>query len=398
MTAEGRAETAGNRRERLRAELLADTHAAAWRIADSEGIQGLTMTAVAREVGVSPPALYRYFEGRDGLLHALHREAMASLVEHVIEAAERQEPDDVSAQLHMASRAVFDWSVTNKAAFDLLMGSAYPAAARSGHDVPHAVASELGGLFRKPFGRLWESGRLVYPQESGLPPLRPQLEAYRAAVCPDLPLGVAYLMFTCWRQIYGMTCMAVYHHLGFAVTDPGLLRGDDRPVAGSPWPRGQRQAQVTEDARARTRYSPNGRQPARPTAPASRSDGIVGRSVHSSGRRAPRLAAIRSASVRASVRRVPAKRNSRSPVHSSASSRLACRLTPSGTDGVKRQAKRSPSRPVTERATRDAPQTTARRRPVQGAADAPLRMRELQSCFRPVRPSVWRRAVRPEAP
>ncbi|MFI8201590.1 helix-turn-helix domain-containing protein [Streptomyces sp. NPDC085937] len=41
------------------------------------GIHGLTLAAVARAVGVSPPALYRYFAGRDGLVRALHGDLTA---------------------------------------------------------------------------------------------------------------------------------------------------------------------------------------------------------------------------------------------------------------------------------------------------------------------------------
>jgi hypothetical protein len=90
----------------------------------------------------------------------------------------------------VASRAVFDWSLGNKVAFDMLMGSAYPTAARSGDDVPYAVARELGGLFSDPFGRLWKSGRLACPADTDLPAcMHPELEAYRTDVCPSLPLG-----------------------------------------------------------------------------------------------------------------------------------------------------------------------------------------------------------------
>jgi hypothetical protein len=42
---------------------------------------------------------------------------------------------------------------------------------------------------------------------------------YREAFRPDLPLGVAYLMFTCWRQIYGMVSMAGNGHLAVAGFD-----------------------------------------------------------------------------------------------------------------------------------------------------------------------------------
>ncbi|NMI54258.1 TetR/AcrR family transcriptional regulator [Streptomyces sp. RLA2-12] len=217
----------GSRRERQREQLLTDTRRAARKIAATEGIDGLTLAAVARAVGVSPPALYRYFEGRDGLVRALYDDLTAELISTVVAAAERQNADDLSAQLHAATFAVFDWALTNRAAFDLLMGSAYPKASKSGGDVPQVIARELGSVFAKPFEQLWRHGGLAYPTDDELPvALRGQLEAYRAQVCPHLPAGVAYLMITCWRQIYGITCMAVYGHLDYAFDDHRALFDD----------------------------------------------------------------------------------------------------------------------------------------------------------------------------
>ncbi|MET8921720.1 TetR/AcrR family transcriptional regulator [Streptomyces sp. NPDC047802] len=219
--------TPGTRRERQREQLLLDTHRAAREIAAAEGIDGLTLAAVARAVGVSPPALYRYFAGRDGLVRALYGDLTAELISTVAAAAQRQDADDLSAQLHAGTLAVFDWSVANRAAFDLLMGSAYPKASSSGGDVPQVIARELGGAFAKVFERLWRRGGLAFPADDEIPAaLRGQLEAYRAQVCPHLPTGVAYLMLTCWRQIYGITCMAAFGHLDYAFGDYRALFDD----------------------------------------------------------------------------------------------------------------------------------------------------------------------------
>ncbi|MDT9692651.1 TetR family transcriptional regulator [Streptomyces sp. P9(2023)] len=218
MDAAGR--TPGSRRERLRQQLLSDTRRAARQIAAVEGIDGLTLAAVARAVGVSPPALYRYFDGRDGLVRALYDDMTAELIATVTQAVRRQDRDDLSAQLYAGSRAVFDWSLANRAAFDLLMGSAYAAAESSGGDLPQVIPRELGGLFGQLFTELWRRGELAYPADDELTqPLRGQVDIYRQAIRPELPLGVMYLMITCWRQIYGVTCMAVYSHLRFAFGD-----------------------------------------------------------------------------------------------------------------------------------------------------------------------------------
>ncbi|MFD8383984.1 TetR/AcrR family transcriptional regulator [Streptomyces sp. NPDC059679] len=216
------------RRERLRAELERDAKAAARRITAAEGVEGLTVAAVARSVGVTSPALYRYFEGRNGLIRAVYDDVMAEFMQVVAAAVERQDPDDISARLHAATRAVFDWSVGNPAEFNLLMGAAYPmAAAASADDIPHAILRELGGMYGQLFTRLWRERQLAHPSDDEIDPvLARQLRTYREAMGIEVPIGVALLMITCWRQIYGMLCLAVYSHMSYALDDPVPLFED----------------------------------------------------------------------------------------------------------------------------------------------------------------------------
>ncbi|GAA3610320.1 TetR/AcrR family transcriptional regulator [Nonomuraea rosea] len=213
--------TALTRRERLRAELKGDAKAAARRIAAEQGVDGLTVAAVARAVGVTSPALYRYFDGRAGLVRAVYDDLTAEFMDTVSKALHRQDPDDLSAQLHAATRAVLDWSMANKVEFDLLMGAAYVKIADSEEGIPQVIARELGGFFGVPFARLWRDGRLVIDADEDIDPvLAEQLRTYRTHVGLDFPIGVVLLMVICWRQIYGLLCMAVYGHQGFAFDDP----------------------------------------------------------------------------------------------------------------------------------------------------------------------------------
>jgi AcrR family transcriptional regulator len=52
---------------------------AARRVLDSEGADAVTMRRVAREVGITPMALYRHYSDREGLLNALADEGFEAL-------------------------------------------------------------------------------------------------------------------------------------------------------------------------------------------------------------------------------------------------------------------------------------------------------------------------------
>ena len=62
---------ADRRRARTRREILD----AAWRLAERDGIAGLSLREVAREVGMRAPSLYGYVDGKSGLYDAMFAEA-----------------------------------------------------------------------------------------------------------------------------------------------------------------------------------------------------------------------------------------------------------------------------------------------------------------------------------
>ncbi|MFE4337226.1 TetR/AcrR family transcriptional regulator [Streptomyces sp. NPDC056831] len=119
-----------SRRERLPAELERDVLTAARRLIATEGIEVLSLSAVAREVGVTPSALYRYFEGKPGLTLAVYEAVTRDFVPITAEAAGAAELEEFGGQLYAATRAVLDWSVANPGEFDLLMGAGYARLAR----------------------------------------------------------------------------------------------------------------------------------------------------------------------------------------------------------------------------------------------------------------------------
>lgn len=72
------------RRERLRRETLDAIADAALTQLATNGAGGLSLRAVAREVGMSPAGLYRYVEGRDDLLTQLIVSGYDSLADHLL--------------------------------------------------------------------------------------------------------------------------------------------------------------------------------------------------------------------------------------------------------------------------------------------------------------------------
>lgn len=78
---------ASQRRERSRQEMRSAILNAAGRIVAAEGVDGLTIRAVAQAVGYSAGALYEYFDSKEAILAALYFEGSDGLGSHCERAA-----------------------------------------------------------------------------------------------------------------------------------------------------------------------------------------------------------------------------------------------------------------------------------------------------------------------
>ena len=106
---------------------------------ESGGPAAVALNAIARELGVSGPALYRYFSSRDALLTALVFDAYEDL-------AAALEP---STDLESFARAYREWALAQPHRYRLLFSAPWP-----GYD-PHQPALVAAAK------RAWISSRFV---------------------------------------------------------------------------------------------------------------------------------------------------------------------------------------------------------------------------------------------
>lgn len=113
-------------RERFRTQVRYDVKRVALRQLADSGPQGLSINAIAKELGVSGPALYRYFDGRDALLTELVLDAyddLAAALDGAVGAAGR---DSRAERLHALARAYRRWAVAQPHRYGLLFGPPLP--------------------------------------------------------------------------------------------------------------------------------------------------------------------------------------------------------------------------------------------------------------------------------
>lgn len=205
------------RRERQHAATVAEIKDAARRLMAAEGAAGITLRAVARELGMTPSALYRYFDNHHALLTALIVDSFDELGDRVEGAVAGLGPHgDAAEGFLVAARAFRAWAVGSPHEFALLYGSPVP-----GYDAPaETQGSQLrtSGVLLRLLVRGIEAGRVVPPVADD--ELGPGLRAAMAALVgagegtfTGLTPAAAALALTCWSTLLGAISVEVFGHL-----------------------------------------------------------------------------------------------------------------------------------------------------------------------------------------
>lgn len=191
-------------RDRARAELTAEIKREARRQLGMTGAGGLSLRAVARELGMVSSALYRYFASRDELLTALIIDAYAALGDAVRAADSAVPADAYRERWRAACHAIRGWATANPHEYTLIYGSPVP-----GYQAPQdtvAPASRIYLALLDIVRDTWRAGALK-PAFDG-PPLSERLAAQYAAVAPmlspELPAEVLNRGFIAVSQLFGM--------------------------------------------------------------------------------------------------------------------------------------------------------------------------------------------------
>ncbi len=216
-----------SRRERARADTLRDIRLASRRVLVEHGVEGLALRAIAREVGLTPPALYRYFTSREELVERVVADLYDELCDVMEAARDGVGTDAPGTRMLVTARAFRTWATTHPAEFGLLFGSAADGVVPETEvgEGPAAVAGRrFGGVFAGLFAEIHLRRPFPVPADDDLDPgYRDQLRAWCADLPVELPLGAMSVFLSCWVRLYGLVCMEVFGHLRFALADAGPL-------------------------------------------------------------------------------------------------------------------------------------------------------------------------------
>jgi AcrR family transcriptional regulator len=262
------------------------------RLLVEQGSEAASLRAIAREMGMTAPALYRYYGSREDLIRHVCADIFRELDADVRRAIEEAAPpppveappvealpsealpvealpsealpvealssealpagqdtpsdgvpshDEERARLARKMVAACQefrrWSLSHRGEFGLLFGVPVPGLDGGGHDIAEQCALEFAATFYVLFLELWAVSPFpVLPAEEIDPALRPQLARFREKLAADVPDGAILVFLRCWVLLYGAVAMEVFGHLDFALDDPvpmfDLTLGDLATMVG----------------------------------------------------------------------------------------------------------------------------------------------------------------------
>lgn len=200
-------------RARARAELTAEIKTVARRHLASNGADGLSLRAVARDLGMVSSALYRYFPSRDELLTALIVDAYNAVGEAAETAEAAVSRTDLPGRWLAAARAVRSWARTNPHEYALIFGSPIP-----GYQAP---PDTIDPATRIPLLMLTIIAEAVAPpDELALPQAVTQdLKRLREQVAPFVSEPRLARAVMAWTYLIGSISFELFGHLVGSIED-----------------------------------------------------------------------------------------------------------------------------------------------------------------------------------
>ena len=195
-------------RARARAQLLADVSRVARSHLAESGAAGLSVRAIARDLGLASSALYRYYPSRDALLTQLIVESYNELGAAAEAAEAHCDRSDVAGRYRTASHAVRDWARANPNEYALIYGSPVPGYAAPDDTIDPAVrvVVVLGGIAAD----IDPAQVMLRPPDPLPASLNDQLDAMSGPLGQQFDRNVLLLGVTQWAKLFGMISFELF--------------------------------------------------------------------------------------------------------------------------------------------------------------------------------------------
>lgn len=168
----------------------------AWTQIAEAGASALSLNAIAKSMGLSGPALYRYFANRDELITDLVTDAYRQLADAFRAAVETKGSDPA-----VIAHAMRDWALAYPQRYFLIYGTPIP-----GYHAPETtteIAGELMGMLLDALAD-HDPGPATWFDE--------HLDGHRDWARSDAPAGTLRTALDLWARLHGVISLEIAGH------------------------------------------------------------------------------------------------------------------------------------------------------------------------------------------
>ncbi|GLZ33050.1 TetR family transcriptional regulator [Lentzea sp. NBRC 105346] len=216
--------TEATRRERLRAETEREIRQAARTLLVTQGREAVTLRAIARELGITAPALYRYYASHEDLLRQLCDDICQDMSRELQTHLAGISSDQVREQVRAVCHGFRAWALAHPQEFSLVFASPIDAL---------APGDQFGSVFLEVAAQLIASHPAPEHDHDDVPSaLHGDLAAFQDVLiravashgcevsAAELSLGAIYQIVQSWVRLYGHVALEVFGRFPFAVSNP----------------------------------------------------------------------------------------------------------------------------------------------------------------------------------
>ena len=202
------------RRARVRAATIEEIKASAMRLLREHGTD-LRFADIARDMGMTAPALYRYFADRDELLSALMVDGFQEMQEALTAALDAADAGDLAGRIRAAAVAYRSFAKADPSRFSLLFGLPNPGFVHGQHSSGPAASATMARL-EEMIRTVIDHGNLQPPlvREVG-PTASTELLTVQHAAGPPVPAEHYQALLHFLAAVHGFACLENFDHLNW---------------------------------------------------------------------------------------------------------------------------------------------------------------------------------------
>ncbi|NOY97676.1 MAG: TetR/AcrR family transcriptional regulator [Chloroflexi bacterium] len=186
------------------------------------GAATLSLRAIARELGITAPAIYNYYPSRDELVTALIVDAYHALAEDLAAARDAHPRESHAERFLATAHAYREWALAHPSDYNLVFGTPIP-----GYHAPVEITSPAAArsmsVLISVLDTAHQAGKLVLstPSPALLALLQPWIDKFEYGGPP----AVIHLALASWSQIHGLVSLELFGHFtpGPAYSSPKAL-------------------------------------------------------------------------------------------------------------------------------------------------------------------------------